>query len=168
MDSDRQLALFTATDLRNFTTPGRRRDNMQMDSEYLQQWKAQIHRHQRSCRVSPPLEQATLFDLGSPAVNLEIDPFALTLHSFSFFRLPANEPGNACIYFVVDTATELVLYIGETCQSNKRWQGQHNCKRYVENYHSLHYQHGIKPAINIGFWWDVPVQTRRRKQLEFP
>lgn len=167
MDSDRQLTLFTATDLKDLTKSGQRCDDMQMDGEYLQNWKAKIRKHQQSCRISPPPEQATLFDLESTGLKPStINPFTLTLHSFSFFRLPASEPGNACIYFVIDTAAELVLYIGETSRSNKRWQGQHDCKKYVENYHSLHYQHGIKPAINIAFYWEVPVQTKARKQLE--
>jgi hypothetical protein len=140
---------------------------MQMDSDYLQRWKTQIVQHQHQIRVSQPVEQATLFNLGSPRVNPEvIDPFALALHSFSFFRLPVDGPGNACIYFVLDTAAELVLYIGETCRSNKRWKGHHDCKRYVDNYQSLHYQHGLSTAVNIAFWWDAPVQTKPRQQLE--
>lgn len=90
MDSDRQLTLFSTEELKSLTASGVSQGNaLQMDSDYLQQWKAQIHRHQRSCRVSPPMEQATLFDLGSPRANPEIDPLAPTLHSFSLLRLPA-------------------------------------------------------------------------------
>lgn len=84
----------------------------------------------------------------------------------SFYRLPANSPGDACIYFVVDSAARLLLYIGETSRSNKRWKGTHDCKRYIDKYQSLHYQHGLSCAINMTFWWDAPVQTKARQQME--
>jgi hypothetical protein len=80
--------------------------------------------------------------------------------------MPASCPGDACLYFVVDSAVELILYIGETCRSNKRWKGIHDCKDYIKSYQSLHYQYGLKTAVNIAFWWDTPVQTRPRQQLE--
>ncbi|MEA5595749.1 hypothetical protein [Rivularia sp. UHCC 0363] len=41
----------------------------------------------------------------------------------AFYRIPADYPGEACLYFVVDSATELILYVGETLRSNKRWKG---------------------------------------------
>lgn len=41
--------------------------------------------------------------------------------SASFYRLPANTSREACIYFVIDNAAQLLLYIGETCRSNLRW-----------------------------------------------
>jgi hypothetical protein len=84
----------------------------------------------------------------------------------SFYRLPADSSGEACIYLVIDSAVGLLLYVGETCRSNKRWKGTHDCKRYIENYQDLHYQHKLSCAVNMAFWWDAPAQTRARQQLE--
>ncbi len=84
----------------------------------------------------------------------------------SFYRLPTDSLGDACIYFVLDSAAGLVLYIEETSKSNKRWKGTHDCKGYLDKYQSLHYQHGLSCAINIAFWWDAPVQARARQQME--
>jgi hypothetical protein len=37
--------------------------------------------------------------------------------------MPASCLGDACLYFNIDSAASLVLYVGETCRSNKRWKG---------------------------------------------
>ncbi len=137
-----------------------------MDADALVQWKTRIATHQQQTKENQPVQE-TLFDVAEAHVDPDkIDPFHLSLRPMSFYRLPVDSPGDACIYFVVDSAAGLVLYIGETCRSNKRWQGTHDCKRYLDNYQSLHYQYGLSCAINIAFWWDVPVQTRARQQME--
>lgn len=74
--------------------------------------------------------------------------------------------GEACIYFVLDNAAGLILYIGETCHSSKRWKGTHDCKRYIEKYQDLHYQYGLKTAVTMAFWWDTPDKTQPRQQME--
>ena len=51
-------------------------------------------------------------------------------------------------------------------RSNKRWQGTHDCKGYLDKYQSLHYQHGLSCAVNIVFWWNVPAVARARQQME--
>ena len=97
----------------------------------------------------------------------QIDPFTLELHNFFFFQWPADRhPDSACLYFVMDTCVPLLLYVGETCRANQRWKGVHDCKQYVLNYQSLHFKHHIPTAINTGFWWDTPSETRPRQQLE--
>jgi hypothetical protein len=107
--------------------------------------------------------------LGVPPPHCDpnkIDPLQLQVRSLSFYRMPADTPGDACLYFVVDSAVGLVLYVGETCKSNKRWKGIHDCKGYIESYQDLHYRYGIKTALNIAFWWDTPVDRRSRQKLE--
>ena len=139
-----------------------------MDSDALVRWKSQIAAHQKHAKESKPGQQGTLFNL-APAVHSDpdaIDPFSLLLCSMSFYRFPVDSPGEACIYFLIDSAAELVLYIGETCRSNKRWKADHDAKGYLSHYQDLHYQHGLKSAVNIAFWWDAPMQTRPRQQLE--
>lgn len=168
MEGNQQLMLFSAGELNGLKILSDQRSNtLQMDSGYLQRWKAQIFKRQQVLRLSKPIEQGTLFYLASPTTDLEtIDPLALTIHSLSFYRLPADGSGDACIYFVLDTFAQVVLYIGETCRSNKRWKGQHDCKMYIDNYQSLHYQYGLKTAINMAFWWDAPASKQPRQQME--
>ena len=143
-----------------------RPESLSMDADALVQWKTRIATHQQQTKENQPV-QGTLFDVAKTHVDPDkIDPFKLRPCPMSFYRLPVDSPGDACIYFVVDSAAELVLYIGETCRSNKRWKGTHDCKRYLDKYQSLHYQHGLSCAINIAFWWDAPVQKRARQQME--
>ena len=144
-----------------------RPETLSMDANALMQWKSRIFTHQQRVRESPQQQQVTLFDIAPKHCDPhQIDPLTLQLQSMSFYRMPADSPGDACLYFVIDSAASLVLYIGETCRSNKRWKGIHDCKDYIESYQSLHYQYGMKTAVNIAFWWDTPVQTRPRQQLE--
>jgi hypothetical protein len=72
----------------------------------------------------------------------------------------------AAVYFVIDRELPLVLYIGETCKSNVRWKGEHDCKRYLQNYVAAHRPHQLPVTVSIGFWRDAPAQTRPRQQLE--
>ncbi|WP_009630323.1 hypothetical protein [Synechocystis sp. PCC 7509] len=145
---------------------GSRPESLSMDADALVQWKEKIAAHQQRAKEAQ-IVQGTLFDVAKAHVDPDkIDPFKLRPCPMSFYRLPVDSPGDACIYFVVDSAAGLVLYIGETCRSNKRWQGTHDCKRYLDNYKSLHYQHGLSCAVNIAFWWDAPALARARQQIE--
>ncbi|MBD1836634.1 GIY-YIG nuclease family protein [Coleofasciculus sp. FACHB-501] len=159
-----QLDLFNSAQL---TSRKRRPDVLLMSADALVRWKAQIAAHQQCARESKPGKQVALFDLAPVHCDPDaIDPFSLRLCPTSFYRLPVDSPGEACIYFVLDNATGLVLYIGETCRSNKRWKGVHDCKRYIEKYQDLHYRHGLQTAVNMAFWWDAPALTKPRQQLE--
>lgn len=160
-----QLDLFSDPQIRATAVGGP--DKLLMDYNVLVQWKSDIAKHQQRARDSKSAFQVTLFDL-APAQNDPdaIDPFSLTLQSMAFWRFPVDSKGSACIYFIIDSAAELLLYIGETCRSNLRWKGEHDCKRYIGNYQDLHYRHGLKTAVNMAFWWDAPVQARPRQQLE--
>ena len=143
-----------------------RQKSLSMDADALVQWKTRIATHQQQTKESQPV-QGILFNVTKAHVDPDkIDPFHLRLCPMSFYRLPVDSPGEACIYFVVDSTAKLVLYIGETCRSNKRWKGTHDCKRYLDNYQSLHYQYGLSCAVNIVFWWDVPAVARARQQME--
>lgn len=169
MDKDckEQLKLFTEGELGQATLGSSRRHLHQMTSDSLLEWKAKIFKYQQQARANVPVEQIALFEVAP--VHCEpntIDPFNLPLQSLSFWRLPTDGAGDACLYFVIDNALPLLLYVGETCRSNQRWKGVHDCKRYVENYQNLHYQHKMQTAVNIAFWWNAPVQTRPRQQLE--
>ncbi len=158
-----QLNLFSDTK----PTPGRRAKILVMSADALLKWKAEILEYQQRVRTSQSPKQATLFDLAPTHCDLDaIDPLSLRLVPMSFYRMPVDYPGEACLYFVVDTAASLVLYVGETLRSNKRWKGEHGCKQYLDSYHSLHQCYELQRSVGITFWWDAPVERRARQALE--
>ena len=160
-----QLDLFSPSEIDAVTVT--RNPVLLMDVKALTKWKKQISAHQQQVRTSEPALQVALFEVPSAHVDPDtIDPFQLQPCSLSFYRLPADSPGQACLYFVVDMAADLLLYVGETCKSNHRWKGIHDCKRYIEKYRDLHYKYDLETAVNIAFWWDAPVSTRPRQNLE--
>lgn len=145
----------------------KRRSELVMSAQELQRWKTQILNYQQKTRETPPPQQAALFDLPPDHCNPDkIEPLQLQPQSMSFYRIPADYPGEACLYFVVDSVANLILYVGETLRSNKRWKGVHDCKNYIASYQDLHYRYKLRTAVNIAFWWDTPTDTKKRQQLE--
>ncbi|MUG92839.1 GIY-YIG nuclease family protein [Scytonema sp. UIC 10036] len=139
-----------------------------MDKDALLRWKQRIFDHQQQVRETKPVQQVALFDLTPSYCDPDkIDPLTLRLQPMSFYRMATDgTPGSAAIYFIVDNTMPLILYIGETCRSNKRWKGVHDCKDYIANYLELHYRYGLQTAVGIKFWWDAPLQRKPRQQLE--
>jgi hypothetical protein len=149
-----------------FRTTGKQ-EQLLMDANALMQWKTRIFDYQKRVRESQPPKQTTLFELTPTHCDPEsIDPFSLRLNTMQFWRMPADSPGYPCIYFVIDNTLPILLYVGESCKSNERWKGVHDCKRYVEQYHSLHHQHGLERAVSIAFWFDTPSNRTARLDLE--
>jgi hypothetical protein len=168
-DSDKQLPLFSVQEERGIYNPGPvRKPELAMEQENLEDWKQAIASYQQEIRIHQPTEQGMLFSMERTTANPEaIDPFYLKLHNFFFFERPASHlPAQPCIYFVIDIAVPLILYIGETNKANQRWKGVHDCKRYVLNYRHLHHRYGLKTAINTAFYWETPAATRPRQKLE--
>ncbi|MHC5819130.1 MAG: GIY-YIG nuclease family protein [Nostoc sp.] len=158
-----QLNLFSNLPL----TPARRAEALVMSADALLRWKSQIFDYQQKVRENKRPEQVTLFDLAPNDYDPDrIDPLLLRLVPMSFHRMPADNPGDVSLYFIVDSAASLVLYVGETCRSNKRWKGIHACKDYIASYQDLHYRYGIQTAVNAAFWWDAPTDRRARQELE--
>lgn len=140
--------------------------SLEMSADALVQWKSRIFEYQQQAKATTT-RQPTLFELTLTHCDSDsIDPFNLALYPMSFYRMPTDSRGDACLYFVIDNELPLLLYVGETCQSNKRWKGTHDCKRYIENYISLHRQYELGVSVCMAFWWDAPVQTKPRQQLE--
>ncbi|MEO0947070.1 MAG: GIY-YIG nuclease family protein [Cyanobacteria bacterium J06641_5] len=154
-----QLELFD----RKFLAP-RSRDLF--DGDALKDWKAKIVACQQRERLTSPPQQQALFDLAAVADPVAIDPFSLRLYSSLFYRFSLEGKGRPCLYFVLDRAASLLLYVGETCQVNQRWRGIHDCKRYIENYLQLHRELGIEASLATAFYWQVPTATRARQALE--
>lgn len=165
MEKNQQLDLFSPGSVRSSVV--NREPVLLMDEKNLTKWKSKILIHQQRVRTSTPVKQDTLFHLPSSHIDPDrIDPFELPVSALSFYRLPTDTEGQACLYFIVDRQSNLLLYVGETCKSNQRWKGVHDCKRYIEKYLDLHYRYQLETAVNIAFWWDAPTKARSRQQLE--
>ncbi len=147
-------------------TPARRSEPLLMSLKALLQWKSQLFDYQQLVRESQPPQQTALFDLQRTHCDPDaIDPFSLPLQSMAFYRMP-TDAGSAAIYFVIDNAIPLLLYVSETCRSGKRWKGEHGCKQYLDSYHSLHHHYGLQREVSIAFWWDAATDRRSRQELE--
>ncbi|MEM9272013.1 MAG: hypothetical protein AAGA80_03465, partial [Cyanobacteria bacterium P01_F01_bin.143] len=128
-----------------------------MSKDALLKWKSQIFNYQQTAGQIEQPQQTSLFD--APAshcdVNL-INPFELKLHSSEFYRMREHGDRN-CIYFMIDNALPLLLYVGETKQTAKqRWNGVHDCKDYVANYIELHRKYKLEVRVCSAFWYDTP------------
>ncbi|ASC70263.1 hypothetical protein XM38_012000 [Halomicronema hongdechloris C2206] len=133
----------------------------------LQGWKQRVLEFQRSVRATPVVRQGTLFDVTATSDPLDaLDPFHLPQRNAEFWRGCFDESGPPALYFVVDHELPLLLYVGETIKSNQRWQGEHDCKRYILNYIAAHRPHGLPVTVNIGFWPYAPCDRKTRQALE--
>ena len=124
-----QLNLFA----NNTITPNysSKSDALLMSADALQKWKLRIREHQQRVKANQSPQQATLFDVAPTHCDPEaVDPFKLHLQPMAFYRMP-DDFGQAALYFVVDSAASLLLYVGETKRSNKRWRATHDCKHYI-------------------------------------
>ena len=162
-----QISLFNRQQWRAMTVPGiyiTGQPPVAWDGERLRQWKQKIIAYQQG--QTPRLcHQTDLFATASPSPLR--NPFSLTPQGGEFFRVPGefsqNEP---CIYFVIDQAAPLILYIGETVNLRQRWQGHHDCKTYLSYYLNDHRRYQLDTQIQWVFDWQVPRATRPRQRLE--
>lgn len=164
-----QISLFSEAELRQVRHSGLDSAlHLEINAAALQGWKQKVYQFQRHLpgMDEPQTLQTQLFEDSYPMGAADIDPFGLPRQNIEFWRWPANEPGLAALYFVVDHELPLLLYIGETCKANQRWKGVHDCKRYVRHYISAHRRHGLKVQVQIGFWCHAPSETKSRQKLE--
>ncbi|HEY9695362.1 MAG TPA: GIY-YIG nuclease family protein [Oculatellaceae cyanobacterium] len=137
-----------------------------MSQDSLQQWKERVFQYQQQVRHNPPPQQASLFDLA--AVHCEsdsIDPFSLKLQPSQFYRM--SEQGDAvCIYFVIDNALPILLYVGETKRTPKQRWITHDCQNYIAQYIELHRRYQLDVAVCTAFWWHTPADRKARQKLE--
>jgi hypothetical protein len=164
-----QPSLFSDDQLRQIRASRfRSREPIAQISAYaLKSWKQRVHNFQSRIQLSAPTQQGSLFDLASLHAEADsIDPFKLPQQNTEFWKGSFDDIGVAALYFVLDQSASLLLYVGETCHSNARWQGEHDCKRYLQNYVAAHRPHDVPVAVSIGFWRDAPAETKPRQQLE--
>ena len=169
-----QQSLFSDLELRQIRHSTELLGHLAISADALLAWKQRVRQYQEHVVQALRPTQGLLFDLEHQAHQAEqIDPFALESRNIEFWRSPADAPGHAALYFVLDRQAKkeqpeqpLLLYIGETCKANQRWKGVHDCKRYVRNYIEDHRQWSLPVSVSIGFWPHAPHQTRPRQRLE--
>jgi hypothetical protein len=137
------------------------------DAIALTNWKQKI-RHYQSQVQGSTIQQGQLFpDASELTSTIDLpDPFKLPQRNTNFWREKFFDEGVSALYFVIDYAAELLLYVGETVKSNQRWKGEHGCKHYLVNYQQAHYQAELPSQLGIAFWNNAPVATRARQKLE--
>ena len=140
-----------------------------MSKNALLKWKARIFKHQQKTLNTEPPQQTSLFEPPRSHCDADaINPFALKLHNAQFYKLKEKQyPEKICIYFIIDNALPLLLYVGETMQTAKqRWNGTHDCKDYVMNYVELHRKYNLETKMCSAFWYDTPSDRTARLKLE--
>ena len=155
-----QLELFPQPKPRTLKSP-----QLTMSCEALESWKQRILEHQQSEGADQP-RQGNLFELAPNPCNANnIDPFALQLHNLSFCEKP-DWGDRTCLYFVIDNAHPLLLYVGETDRTPKQRWMSHDCHSYIGNYIELHRRYSLEVSMAIVFWYGAPANRKRRLQLE--
>lgn len=164
---EEQNSLFTNLELRDMQFSSSGLPIQQMSVTALQDWKARIFRYQTQINESAPTQQGTLFDLTPASADpTSINPFSLKQQNTEFWRDTFDDEGIAALYFVIDQELPLLLYVGETSQSNQRWKGVHDCKDYLRNYVAAHRIHNLPVRVTISFWRKAPAEYHSRQQLE--
>ncbi|MDZ8141071.1 MAG: hypothetical protein RM049_38280, partial [Nostoc sp. DedQUE04] len=132
-------------------TPARTAETLVMSLEALLKWKSQIFEYQQKVRENKPPQQTALFDLTPKHCNPDqIDPLLLRLVPMSFYRMPVDSPGEACLYFIIDSAASVVLYVGETCR----------ILQVMAGYTRLQRLHRQLPGFTLSLW--VTNSSQRR------
>jgi len=140
-------------------------------------WQERLRAHQEPLFRGQAVGAAQASLLGEAAAPqdpqqraAELDPLALQPQSLSFWRWPQAPHQGAAVYLVVDRAgpqgDPLLLYVGETGRADRRWKGDHDCKRYLAVYGEALGRAGLQAALSIRFWCDVPAAIGPRRALE--
>jgi hypothetical protein len=158
-----QQNLFSAKDLAGtYSTHQPQSHGIDQDPITLTQWKQRILVYQKNLPPQP-VEQGSLFAV---EVNDRPDPFQLPRQNTQFWRWKSSDAGVSAVYFVIDYASDIVLYVGETIKSDSRWKGEHDCKRYLLHYQQAHYNLDLPTQLGIAFWKDVPSEKKALQRLE--
>ena len=154
-----------------FETP-KKDQTISLTRDFIEEWQERIRSHQSNLfkGVGQNSQQASFFETDSSNLINTFQPLNLTPLSLSFWRWPKSLNHGPAIYVVMDKLASkdsyLMLYIGETIASEKRWKGEHDCKYYLSNYSDALQSTGIKTQLSIRFWADVPKSTSKRRKLE--
>ncbi|MDA9700381.1 hypothetical protein N9V02_00820 [Prochlorococcus sp. AH-736-L23] len=167
-NQNRQFELFGS----NITTSinFQHSNNIKVKDEILIKWRNRIYNHQ--FKISKDTHNKTLRQTSLPidAISNErkIDPFSLQPLSLNFWRTNQYIHNGPAMYFVIDSmkSSKIILYIGETNSANKRWKGEHDCKKYLMNYKEALANTKLSSHQDIRFFLDVPKEVKLRRKLE--
>ncbi len=148
---------------------------LELSAEQLQQWQRRLGAFQAPLfggdTAGPG--QGSLFGGGAEgpeALAAALNPLELRPQPLSFWRWPEAPHQGAAMYFVLDRPPALdqplLLYVGETGAADRRWKGEHDCKRYLAAYGEALSRAGLQARPSIRFWLDVPTAIKARRTLE--
>ncbi len=167
---NRQYDLFNNNNL-NYSGKDLLQDTY-IDKTTIKEWQEKIINHQSPIFKSgyKDVNQSSLFESSSEALNESFNPIELTPLPLSFWRWPKAIHEGPAVYFVmdriIDSDENIILYIGETIFAEKRWKGDHDCKNYLSSYSDCLQKANMSTKLNIRFWLDVPIKTTERRKLE--
>jgi hypothetical protein len=128
-----QPSLFSAHDSAGFYSVAPR-EHLEMSPIALQDWKQTVLAYQQQVPITAGAHQPNLFANPAPEFAVgtaigsciitdpeQLNPFTLPQQNTQFWRWRAEDAGVPALYFVIDYAAEILLYIGETIKSNQRW-----------------------------------------------
>ena len=137
-----------------------------MSEIFLSQWKEKIYCYQQNKRDNNHQQISLINDNNSSSFAELLDPFTLDTHTDQFHCLPDYNLSESCLYFILDTHYNLLLYVGETKRSPRHRWINHDCKNYIQHYIELHRQYNLPVLIRSAFCWSVPPSRKLRQQLE--
>ncbi len=139
----------------------------------IEAWQRRIHTYQKLHFDTTAVteQQKSIFSSKDLSEDyLYPDFLGLTPLPLNFWQWPKSHHHGPAIYLVMDKLTSLnshiLLYIGETIAAEKRWKGEHDCKKYLEAYSDACQKAGLTNQLSIRFWKDVPKETKNRRGLE--
>ncbi len=155
-------------------------EELLLSSDFLRNWQKRLQSHQRFFFKGKDFghKQSSLFAININSEEEEeinqtvnsLNPLQLTPLPISFWRSDNQPHRGPAIYLVTDLPngfdTPILLYIGETVAAEKRWKGDHDCKRYIASYTEALSKTNLESNLSIRFLTDVPSSTKSRRKLE--
>ena len=143
---------------------------LKIKKEALLDWRKRISSHQNNVAdlLSKENAQKNIFPVFEIDYANTINPFNLASVSINFWRSNQSINKGPAMYFIIENAegSNMILYIGETNSADKRWKGEHDCKRYIKNYKESLSNNDIDSHVDIRFFLDVPKDVKNRRKLE--
>lgn len=177
-ESVEQLTLFSSTEFSSKSTSTNLICLPPMNcKKILQESKLRVFKFQQDEKEDNLTGgQTNLFDITSLPSECKLDPYtinplSLPTKPLKFYR-EVDQFDGACIYFILDQALPLILYIGQSQNCCKRLRtlnysssGAHHRKKQIDSYQQLNQNSGISSSISIARW-DFPILLKEKYRLE--
>ncbi|BAQ65188.1 hypothetical protein [Geminocystis sp. NIES-3709] len=163
--NNQQLSLFESKAIYEVKKPNLIPDFV-MSKDFLEMWKNNLYKYQQS-QLDSVSQQINLISDNGILSDIDLfNPFSLETHPDRFYDLPQYNLSETCLYFILDTHANLLLYIGETKLSpHQRWIN-HDCKSYIQSYIELHRKYKLNLTIRSAFWWGISTNKKLRQTIE--